>query len=193
MGLFPSYTANVKREKELERERFDDEINKNYEKTYSNSIIPDGTIKRGYDVFSGDNFTLMKDGSHNFSAGDGDARDCGKVDKKASEIFTTDDKWHNGEHRYVNCGLTCWNCDAWSDQSDAPKGPIKGVKVPIGSNLSIQEGKTGTGPVNQVKNSTCYNTKSQANDIGWDWGDYLSNNKYPKKLPYIFLPILELE
>ena len=40
-------------ETELERERFDDEINKNYEKTYSNSIIPDGTIKRGYDVFSG--------------------------------------------------------------------------------------------------------------------------------------------
>lgn len=107
------------------------------------SVVPANTIKRGYDVYQSDNYGSLLYGHNLVGDGDDDARDCGKVAMTAKSTFLTDGRLRKGDHRHIRCGLTCRNCDAWPNQSNAKKGPIKGVKVPIGVKLDLRGGNAG--------------------------------------------------
>lgn len=158
-----------------------EDLNEDPSYQYINSSVPENTIKRGYDIYSGNDYTDMVKASKVLGGGDNRARDCGKTTKVANTIFVTDDKWHNGQHRYIDCGLTCNNCDAWPKQADAPKGPITGFKSPIGVNTQILEGSSG----NRVEEDrhTCFWGENQRTALGWNWGDNGNKEDFPEKLP----------
>lgn len=145
---------------------------------YPNSVVPDKTIKKGYDVFNSSAYNNLIQASKLYEAGDAKAKRCGRVNKRANEIYTTDGKLHMGDDRYIDCGITCNNCDMWPYQSDAPIGPVVGVKSPIGVKTTISGGNNNNSA--NPKDFTCYNKNEFKNTIGWNTGDYIGTQWNPK-------------
>lgn len=137
---------------------------------YANSIVPAETIRRGYDTYTKADYSNMIKADVPLGGGDSKAESCGHTKVPARKIFTTDGKLHKGEHRYLDCGLTCGgNCDFYPKSiKDIPKGPLHGARVPVGSRLTLKAGTANND--SDPSKFTCYHDSQNSEEIAWNKG-----------------------
>lgn len=154
--------------------------------------VPDNTIKKGYDVYKDIDYKNIASLGDYYGGGDNGGVQCGHKNTLGMKIFMADDKQHNGQHRRMSCrqglkiahpssdGYDCGDCDFWPQSTDGGAGPgfISSYKVPIGLYLNSGTGNAGT---NSQESSV--NCDASGNKIGWNYGDYSNNSKWPSKVP----------
>jgi len=153
-------------------------------KAYEKSInVPDNSIKRGYDVFSGSGYTNIVDPT-SWVGGKNGSSICDHPRTPIYKIFTVDGETKKGLHRELWCrdyfGIKdCGDCDFGGDGSSDAKMDyvVKGVKVPIGQKVQLVEGTAGT---NSTQSSTmCHFTNGDW--IGYGYGDF--SKIQPQRVP----------
>lgn len=145
---------------------------------YGATNVPAGTIKKGFDVYSGINFTGLQKPDYKRSRSNskcaGDGKSC-RGEKIIKDIFTADDKTNVGEHRDLCCEKyipfhdrsDCGNCEFNGSgdgyDTDAKAGWISGFKVPVGMQLAV----SGSGIEARCGNTNMY---------GWGHGTLYNKN-----------------
>ncbi len=153
---------------------------------YGATNVPAGTIKKGFNVYSGRNFTGLQKPDYKRSRNNPECRGDGKScrgEQINKDIFTADGKTNVGKHRDLCCESlgggffgtdyksNCGNCEFKGSgngyDSDARAGWISSFKVPVGMYLGV----SGSGPEATCGGHTKY--------YGWGHG-----STYNKNLPF---------
>lgn len=141
--------------------------------------IPHKSIKKGYDVFTGSGFTnIINPGS--WVGGYNGWPICDHPRNPLNKILTVDNETKKGLHRDLWCrkygifGRDCGDCDfGGQGSSDARKDwIIRGLKVPIGVDVSITEGNAGTNSKTETTRCNHFSGTSNSDVIGYGIGDF---------------------
>lgn len=159
-------------------------MSKEFIPAYQKSInVPDDSIKRGFDIFSGSGYTNIVN-PYDTVGGKNGWPICDHPRTPIYKIFTVDGETKKGLHRELWCrdwfgAKDCGDCDFGGDGSSDARMDyvVKGVKVPIGQKVQLVKGHAGT---NSTQGSTTCNW-TQGDWIGYSYGDF--DKIQPKRLP----------
>lgn len=157
------------------------------DETKYKGTVPDGTIKKGYDIYKDSNYRNRVSLDEVYGGGVG-GTECGHALKPAADIFQSDDKSHNGQHRSLKCrkravgsGYDCGDCDFYPDDKEAKPDVISSYRVPIGLYLDSGGGSAGTN--SKEESVACYPNEWDINRIGWGYGDYTNKDRWNPRVP----------